>query len=210
MGPRVVVACDHAIIRRGLTLMISSANDLQAEEAASSDELFQRLRSDEFAVIVMCSVFSREPDVLPRLKAGFRTLPILIFNPQTDDDLAAMHALRGGASGYIEAASSPEDMLSAIRKLQSGGTYVSQRIAERIAADLARGDRGQHLHERLSRRELEVFRLLGSGKSVGEIARRLKISVKTVSTHRTRILEKTGMRNNADIIRYAILNKLLT
>jgi len=191
-------------------LVISAAADLQSEEAGCIDDLFRRLRSDDFSAIVMCSSLSRELDALPRLKAGFRTVPILIFNPQCDDDLAAMHALRGGASGYIDASSSPEDMLDAIRKLQQGGTYIGHRIAERIAADLARGDQGEQLHEKLSRRELEIFRLLGSGKSVGEIARRLKISVKTVSTHRTRILEKTGMRNNADIIRYAILNKLLT
>jgi len=191
-------------------LMISTAADLQAEEATSVDELFRRLRSDDYAAIVISSSLSREPDVLPRLKAGFRTVPILIFNPQCDDDVAAMHALRGGASGYLDASSTPEDMLDAISILQQGGTFIGHRIAERIAADLARGEQGEQLHEKLSRRELEIFRLLGSGKAVGEIARRLKISVKTVSTHRTRILEKTGMRNNADIIRYAILNRLLT
>ena len=210
MVASVLVACDHAIIRRGLILMISAAADVQAEEVGCIDELFRRLRSDDYGAIVICSSLSREPDVLPRLKAGFRSVPILIFNPQCDDDIAAMHALRGGAAGYIDASSSPEDMLEAIRRLHQGGTYVGHRTAERIAADLARGEQGEQLHEKLSRRELEIFRLLGSGKSVGEIARRLKISVKTVSTHRTRILEKTGMRNNADIIRYAILNRLLT
>ncbi len=104
---------------------------------------------------------------------------------------------------------SPEDLLPTIRILEACGPYLSHVIAVRIAAELARGGEGEKLHERLSRRELEVFRFLGAGKSVGEIARKLKISVKTVSTHRTRILEKTGMRINADMIRYAILNNLL-
>ena len=146
--------------------------------------------------------------MLRGIKAEFPNLSVLIFNSQSDD-LAAMRVLRAGASGYIETVSSPEELLAAIRQLQAGGTYLSHVVAEKIAAELARGGEGEKLHERLSRRELEVFRLLGGGKSVGEIARKLKISVKTVSTHRTRILEKTGMRNNADIIRYTILNSLL-
>jgi DNA-binding NarL/FixJ family response regulator len=89
-----------------------------------------------------------------------------------------------------------------------GGTYISVGIAEKIATELSQGGEGQTAHERLSRRELEVFRLLASGKSVSEIARKLSLSVKTVSTHRTHILEKTGLRNNAGIIRYGIVNHL--
>ena len=92
--------------------------------------------------------------------------------------------------------------------MAGGGTYLSPGIAEKIAAELRNGSDDRKPHERLSRRELEIFRLLGSGKSVGEIARKLKLSVKTVSTHRARILEKTGLRNNADIIHYTIVNQL--
>src|SRR5713226_3001951 len=201
----ILVADDHAIIRRGLLLIILQAGDLTAEEV-SSVELLDRLRASPIELLVMSSSFARnDGDMLQRVKAEFPNLPVLIFDYHTDD-LAAMRALRAGASGYIEPASSPEDLLAAIRRLKAGGTYISHAMAERIAAELARGGEGEKLHERLSRRELEVFQLLGAGKSVGEIARKLKISVKTVSTHRSRILEKTGMRNNADIIRYAILN----
>jgi len=201
----ILVADDHAIIRRGLLLIILQAGDLRAEEV-SSGELLDRLRATPIELLIMSSSFARnDGDMLQRAKAEFPNLPVLIFNFHADD-LAAMRALRAGASGYVEAASSPEDLLAAIRRLKAGGTYISHVMAEKIAAELARGGEGEKLHERLSRRELEVFQLLGAGKSVGEIARKLKISVKTVSTHRSRILEKTGMRNNADIIRYAILN----
>jgi len=197
----ILIADDHAIIRRGLLLIILQAGDLKAEEVTSIDQLLDRLRTSPIELLVMSS----DGDTLQRVKAEFSNLPILIFDCHTDD-LAAMRALRAGASGYIETASSPEDLLTAIRRLKAGGTYISHVMAEKIAAELARGGDGEKLHERLSHRELEVFQLLGAGKSVGEIARKLKISVKTVSTHRSRILEKTGMRNNADIIRYSILN----
>jgi len=205
--PKVLIAGDHPIIRRGLLLIISQATDLKTEEVSSADDLLNRLRNEAVELLVMDGSFARDGGMLRRIKAEFALVPILIFDGQTDD-LAAVRALRAGVSGYLDTLSSPEELLEAIRRLQDGGTYVSRDIAESIAAGLARGDKARKLHERLSPRELEVFRLLGAGKSVGEIARKLEISVKTVSTHRARSLEKTGMRNNADIIRYTILNKL--
>ncbi len=205
----IIIADDHAIVRRGLSLIISQTKDLETEDASSVDELFARLHSDHANLLVLSVSFcSSAGEVLLRVKRQFPNLPVLIFNSQTDD-LAAMRMLRAGASGYIQKEDSPEDLLTAIRRLTAGGQYVSGAIAEKIAAELARGGTGENLHERLSQRELEVFRLLGNGKAVGEIARKLKLSVKTISTHRSRILEKTGMRNNAEIIRYAIINNLI-
>ena len=206
---RVVIADDHAIIRRGVSLIVSQAEDLVADDTSSVEELFARLRLFRTDVLVLSVSFCRSGlDVLRGVKAELPNLPVLMFNSQSDD-LAAMRTLKAGASGYIQTEGTPEELLSAIRRLRSGGQYVSHTIAEKIAAELARGGKGDSVHERLSRRELEVFRLLGGGRSVGEIARKLKLSVKTVSTHRSRILEKTGMRNNAEIIRYAILNHLI-
>lgn len=206
----IVVADDHPIIRRGLLLIISEAGDLEAEDVTSVDMLFDRLRTHPIELLVMSKSFAgNDLDLLSRVRAQYPHLPILIFSSHSDDH-EAMRMLRAGASGYIETLSSPSDLLTAIRRLKAGGTYLSSAIAGKIAAELARGEEGGELHERLSRRELEVFQLLGAGKTVGEIARKLKISVKTVSTHRARILEKTGMRNNADIIRYSILNSLAT
>jgi DNA-binding NarL/FixJ family response regulator len=205
---RIVIAEDHAIIRRGLALIISETEDIDTNDASSMDELFTRLHSDHADLLVLSVSFGRAGvEVLRRVKTEFPNLPVLMFNSESDD-LAAMRTLRSGASGYLQKESSPEELLIAIRRLIAGGQYVSQTIAEKIAVELARGGKGENLHERLSKRELEVFRLLGGGKTVGEIARKLKLSVKTVSTHRSRILEKTGMRNNSEIIRYAILNHL--
>jgi two-component system invasion response regulator UvrY len=206
----ILIADDHAIIRRGLSLILSRAADLQIEEAETIDELSAGLLSHHPDLLVLSVSFVRGGvDLLRRLKSDFPNLPVLMFN-SLDDDLEAMGALRAGASGYVQKDSSPEDLLTAVRRLLAGGQYLSNTIAEKIAAEIARGGEGEKLHERLSQRELEVFRLLGTGKTVGEIAFKLQISVKTVSTHRTRILEKTGMRNNAEIIRYAILNHFIS
>jgi DNA-binding NarL/FixJ family response regulator len=205
---RIIIADDHAIIRRGLALIISEPEDFDTGDASSVEELLARLQSDHADLLVLSVSFGRGGvEVLRRVKTEFPNLPVLMFNSESDD-LAAMRTLRSGASGYLQKESSPEELLIAIRRLIAGGQYVSQTIAEKIAVELARGGKGENLHERLSKRELEVFRLLGGGKTVGEIARKLKLSVKTVSTHRSRILEKTGMRNNSEIIRYAILNHL--
>jgi DNA-binding NarL/FixJ family response regulator len=130
---------------------------------------------------------------------------ILSMHPE---DLFAVRALRAGASGYIEKNSAPEELLMAIRRVARGGTYVSAQIGEKIAADMVRGGAAVLPHERLSDRELDVFRRLGSGMSVTAIAHALNLSVKTVSTHRTRILTKTGLRTNADIVEYVISHGL--
>ena len=206
----IFIADDQPISRRGLLLIISSAlSAVVVGEISSFDELLGHLRQGAAELLIISGSFARDLAMLRKVKANFPAVSVLVFNGQPND-LAAMQALRAGASGYIDATSSPDEFLDAIQRLQGGGTYLPHVIAQNIAADLARGREGAKLHERLSPRELEVFRLLGAGKSVGEIARKLKISVKTVSTHRTRILEKTGMRNNADIIRYSILNNLLS
>jgi DNA-binding NarL/FixJ family response regulator len=124
------------------------------------------------------------------------------------EELFAVRALRAGASGYVEKKSVPEELLTAIRRAARGGTYVSEQIGEKIAADIGKGGAAILPHERLSDRELEVLRLLGSGLSVTEIAHTLNLSVKTVSTHRTRVLAKTGLHNNAGIVEYVISHGL--
>jgi DNA-binding NarL/FixJ family response regulator len=120
----------------------------------------------------------------------------------------AIHCLRAGAMGYIQKDSTPENLVEAMRRVATGHTYFSNAVTDQLAAEVFRGPSGQP-HERLSARELEVFRLLASGKSVGEIAAMLHLSVKTVSTYRSRVLEKTGFRSNADIIAYAIRTGLI-
>ena len=203
---RIVVAEDHSIIRRGLALMLSETEAV--DEAGSADELLERLREQPADVLLMSASFADDGiDLLRRIKTEFPALPVLIFDKHPDD-LVAMDMLRSGASGYIQTENSPEDLFNAVARIRAGGQYLSQRTAEKLVKDAARGHADLKLHEKLSERELQVFQMLGAGKTVGEIARKLKLSVKTISTHRARILEKTGMRNNADIIRYAILNHI--
>ena len=202
-----MIAEDHPIIRRGLSLMLSEIEAV--DEAGSSDELLERLRGQPADVLVLSASFGDgEIDFLRRIKTEFPAMPVLIFDQQPDDH-AAMQMLRAGASGYIQSENSPEDLLDAVRRIHAGGQYLSPRTAEKLVKDVARGNAAIRLHDKLSERELQVFQLLGAGKSVSEIARKLRLSVKTVSTHRARILEKTGLKNNAGIIRYVILNHVI-
>jgi DNA-binding NarL/FixJ family response regulator len=207
---RIAIADDHAIVRKGLRQLISEAEDLTVvEEAASGDELLKVLRSRTVDVVVLdLGLGARSGiDVLNHVKSEFPRLPVLILSMHPED-LFAVRALRAGASGYVEKNSAPEELLTAIRRIAGGGTYVSARVGEKLAADIAKGGAAVLPHERLSDREFEVFRLLGSGMSVTGIARALNLSVKTVSTHRTRVLAKTGLRDNADIVEYVISHGL--
>jgi DNA-binding NarL/FixJ family response regulator len=201
---RIAVADDHAVVRRGLRQIIEESGDLLfAGEAASADDLLTLLRSRSFELVVLdYSLGTRSGiDVLEHIKSEFPRLPVLILSVH-DEDLFAIRALRAGASGYIQKEAAAEELLVAIRQIAAGGTYLSPAMAQRMVADLARGSATALPHERLSDRELEVFRLLGQGRSVTDIAHALNLSVKTVSTHRTRILHKTGLSDNADIVRY--------
>jgi DNA-binding NarL/FixJ family response regulator len=207
---RIAITDDHAIVRKGLRQIISDADDLSVTgEAASADELLTLLRSRPFDVVVLDLTLGKRSgiDLVSYLKREFPQLPVLILSMHAED-LFAARALRAGASGYIEKEGAPEELLVAIRRIAAGRTYVSATMAERIAAGMAHGG-GQALpHERLSDREFEVFRLLGSGKTVTDIARELNLSVKTVSTHRTRILAKTALRDNAEIVEYVFSHRL--
>jgi DNA-binding NarL/FixJ family response regulator len=206
---RIVIADDHALVRKGLRQLIVETELTVVGEAASGDELLTVLRSGPVDVVVLdLSLGVRSGlDLLKHIKSEFPTLPVIILSMHPED-LFAVRALRSGASGYVEKNSAPEELLRAIRRVASGGTYVSSQVGEKIAADIGRGGAAVLPHERLSDRELEVFRLLGSGLSVTEIAHALNLSVKTVSTHRTRVLAKTGVRNNADIVEYVIAHGL--
>jgi two-component system invasion response regulator UvrY len=207
---QIVIADDHAIVRKGLRQIISEGNDLVvAGEAESGDALLVVLRSRFVDLVVLdLSLGVRSGlDLLGYIKSEFPKLPVLILSMHPED-LFAMRALRAGAAGYVEKNSAPEELLAAIRRCARGETYVSARFSEKMAADIARGGATALPHERLSDRELEVFRLLGSGMSVTEIAHALNLSVKTVSTHRTRVIGKTGLRTNADIVDYVVSHGL--
>jgi two-component system invasion response regulator UvrY len=207
---RIVIADDHAVVRKGLRLILADADELLvAGEAASADELLTLLRTRPVdAVILDVGLGDRDGiEVLKQIRASFPRLPVLMMSMYSED-VYALRALRSGASGYIEKSAAPELLLAAVRRVAAGGKWVSAAMTERLTAQIGSEAAGSLPHERLSDREFEVFRLLGSGKSVTEIARSLNLSVKTVSTHRMHILAKTGLETNAGIVDYVISNGL--
>ena len=207
---RIVIADDHAIVRKGMRLILAGADELLvAGEAASADELLTLLRTRPVDMVILdVSLGDRDGiELLKQIRASFPRLPVLMISMHAED-VFAIRAVRAGASGYIEKSAPPELMLEAVRKVAAGGKWVSAAIAERLTAYLAGESAATLPHERLSDREFEIFRLLGNGKSVTEIARALNLSVKTVSSHRTHILAKTGLETNAGIVDYVVSNNL--
>ncbi|HET7435106.1 MAG TPA: response regulator transcription factor [Thermoanaerobaculia bacterium] len=208
---KILVADDHLIVRRGFQYIVAGRPDWSvAGEAADADGLFETLRRSHFDVLVLdLSLGARNAlEFLGQLRAEFPLLPILILASDGEEPYA-MRALRAGAHGFIQKDSSAQEFLMAIDRVGNGGRYISPAVTELLADEVARGSMALQPHDRLSSREFEVFRSIAHGHSLTDIAGRLNLSVKTVSTYRSRILMKTGFRSNADIIAYAIRNQLV-
>jgi DNA-binding NarL/FixJ family response regulator len=207
---RLLIADDHPIVREGLRRIVQDAPGLEVVgEVATSDDLFARLPRLP-ADIVLLDVTMPGPgflEVLQRLRSEHSTVAVLVLSVHPEDQYA-VRALRAGASGYLTKDHSPEELTEAIRRVHRGHKYVSSQLAERLAADLTVGARDVR-HEVLSDREYEVLCLLGSGRTVKDIAGSLQLSPKTVSTYRTRVLEKMHATSNADLVRYAAAHGLI-
>lgn len=207
---KILVADDHPVVRQGLKQILADAQDIEvAAEAEDGHELLEKVRKQDFDVIVLDITMPGMMglDVLKQLKSEQPELPILILSMHPEEQYA-IRVLRAGASGYLTKASAPNRLIGAIRKVHRGGKYVSSSLAERLADEL-RGDITKLPHETLSDREYQVMCLIASGKTVTQIADQLALSVKTVSTYRSRILEKMRMQSNAELTHYAIENKLV-
>jgi DNA-binding NarL/FixJ family response regulator len=208
-GLRILVVDDHPIVRRGLREILTEAPDVaEVGEAEHPQQALDLVRSSRWDVVVLDVGLPGRGglEVLKDLHREWPNLPVLMLSIQPEDQYA-VRALRAGAAGYLTKEAAPDRLLEAIRKVTAGGRYVSPAVGEQLAAGLA-VDASKPLHERLSDREYEVLRLIGSGKTVGDIAEQLSLSVKTVSGYRARILEKMGMSNNAELMQYAIRNTL--
>ncbi|HSB78969.1 MAG TPA: response regulator transcription factor [Candidatus Methylomirabilis sp.] len=207
---RILIVDDHTVVRRGLKQILTEETDMSVVgEAHNAQEMLALVRKLPCDVIVAdISMPGRSGlDVLKELKQDRPKLPVLVLSMHPEDQYA-VRALKLGASGYMTKESAPEELVKAIRKVVSGGRYVSPSLAEKLALDLA-VDTDRSPHESLSEREHQVFTMIASGKTVKEIADELALSVKTISTYRTRILEKMAMKNNAELIHYAISNRLV-
>jgi DNA-binding NarL/FixJ family response regulator len=207
---RVLLADDHAIVRAGLKEILADTGDIEvAAEATNGQETLARVREQDFdiAVLDMSMPGRNGIELIKLVKAEKPGLRILVLSMHSEAQYA-VRAIRAGASGYLSKDSAADELVAAIRRIAAGGAYVSPETAERLALDAGRGADALP-HTRLSDREFQVFRLIAGGAAVGGIAKQLSLSVKTVSTHKTRILEKMGFASQADLIRYAIEHKLL-
>jgi len=207
---RVLIADDHAVVRRGLKeILTDEFGKCTFGEAKTSQEAFIQAQKQDWDLVILDIAMPGKSglELLGDLKQIWPHVPVLILSVYSEEQFAR-RALKGGAAGYLTKESVPEELVKAVRKVLGGGRYISTSLAEKLAWDLAAsGDKP--LHELLSDREFQVFRMIASGKAVKEIANELALSVKTVSTYRGRILDKTGMRNNAELIRYAVQNHLV-
>jgi two-component system invasion response regulator UvrY len=207
---KILIADDHAIVRAGLRQFIADEIDIEvAGEAATGAETIEAARGADFDIVLLdiSMPHGSGVDTLKQLKHIRPELPVLILSTFAEDRYA-VNLLRAGASGYLNKESAPSQLITAIRTVVQGRKYVSPALAEILANDLAGGG-DKPLHAQLSQREFQIFCKLAAGIPVSKIAEELFLSVKTVSTYRTRILEKMGMSSNADLTYYAIKNNLI-
>ncbi|HEV2195105.1 MAG TPA: response regulator transcription factor [Candidatus Acidoferrum sp.] len=207
---RVLVADDHAVFRRGLKETLAEAfSAVVFGEARTAQEALDHVRRQNWDVVILDISMPGKSglDILDELKRLRPKLPILLLSMHPEQQFAR-RALKAGAAGYLTKDGVPEELKKAVKKIVGGGRYVSATLAEKLAVDLREGS-DLPLHELLSDREFQVLRMIASGKTVKEIAEELSLSVKTVSTYRARILEKSGMKTNAELIRYALQAELV-
>ena len=202
---KVLVADDHAVVREGLKRILTQDRTIEvvAEAGDGAAELARARELDLDVVVLDMSMPGRGGlETLQELKRLWPQIGVLVLSMHPEDQYA-VRVLREGADGYLSKESAAEELISALRKIHGGGKYVSQTLAERLAVTVERGFEGPP-HERLSTREFQVLVLIAQGRTVTEIGDELHLSVKTISTYRTRILDKMGMRNNAELMHYAI------
>lgn len=207
---KIVIADDHAIVREGLKRIVASAPDMEViAEACDGTEVLQRVHELDFGLLMLdLSMPGRSGmELIKLVRAQRPKLRILVLSMHQELQYA-VRAIKSGASGYLTKESAPDQLLLAIRKIAGGGAFISAEVAEQIALGAMPGSENAP-HETLSNRELEVLRLLAAGVSVTDIAGRLNLSVKTVSTHKSNLMQKLGLNNPSDLFRYALKHGLI-
>lgn len=207
---KILIADDHQLIRAGFKKLIELEIDMSvAGEAENGDEVLEKLRSTDcdLAVIDMNMPGRSGTDLIMDVRREFSDLKVLVLSMHPEDQFAS-RALKAGASGYITKDSPPTELIKAIRKINSGGTYISEKFAEILAMDLNPQSRSLD-HTRLSDREFQVLKMIGQGKNLNTIAEELNLSQSSVNTYRKRILEKINLNSTAELIRYAVKENLV-
>jgi len=206
---RILLADDHPVVRQGLKRILAEAfGNVVVGEAGNAQEALEQTRRHKWDVALLDITMPGRSglEVLKEIKQEKPALPVLVLSIHAEDRYA-IRALRAGAAGYLTKESVPERLVTAIKKIAGGGKYISESLAEKLAAGLTTNFE-QSPQEMLSDREYEVMRMIASGKTVGAIARELSLSEKTISTFRARILQKMRMKSNAEIIYYGVRNDL--
>jgi DNA-binding NarL/FixJ family response regulator len=207
---RVLLVDDHPILRRGLReILVSGLESVVCGEAENSQEVLEQVQSNAWDLVILdINLPGRSGlEVLGDLRRLRPKLPVLVLSIHAEDQYAR-RLLKAGACGYLRKETAPEELIAAVRKVVTGGRYVSPTLAEKLVLDLD-ADAETPTHERLSDREFEILRLIGSGKQVSQIAEELHLSVTTISTYRARILEKLNLSTTAELVRYAVRNNLV-
>jgi len=207
---KILIADDHAIVREGLKQIVAEESDMSVTgEAATASELFDLLEKEKYEIIVLDINMPGKSglEALKEMKNRNYKVPVLILSMFSEDQYG-LRAMKAGAAGYLKKVSAPTELVVAIRKIVSGGKYISPSLAEKLA-DVFDVDLKKPLHESLSDREYQIMCLISSGKSAEEIAEELTLSINTVYTYRNRILEKMHLKSNVGLTQYAIQHKLI-
>jgi len=206
---RIIVADDHPVVRRGIGQIVAAAGDMRvADEAANGRELLDRARTVDHDLVLLDLSMPEMIglDLLKQLKRERPKIPIVILTVSSENQFA-IRALKAGAAGYLTKDTAATELVGALRKVVTGGRYLSPGMAERLAGHLT-ADADRPLHEKLSDREYQVLRMIASGKSTRRISTELSLSVKTIGTYRARIFEKMQMKSPAELAAYAVRNRL--
>jgi DNA-binding NarL/FixJ family response regulator len=207
---RVLLADDHSMVRTGLKEILMATGDmLVAGEATNGNEALRAIREDEYDIVVLdMSMPGRSGiELIKLIKAERPKLRILVLSMHSEQQYA-VRAVKAGASGYLTKESAAEALVTAIRRVAAGGAFISPETAERLVLDTG-ASADEAPHKRLSDREFQVFRMIAAGRSLTQVAGALALSVKTISTHKTRILQKIGVSNQTELVRYAIRHQLI-
>jgi len=207
---KILIVDDHEVVREGVKRILNAKpGTIVFGEAGAAPDALRLVREQDWDVVVLdLSLGSRNGlELLKEFKQVRPKLPVLILSMHPEEQYAR-RAFKAGAAGYVTKDSSRAELAEAVDSVTAGGKYITRALAEKLIVDLERGS-DRPPHETLSDREFEVMQLIASGKTVTEIAALLSLSDKTISTYRVRILEKIGIQTNADLVRYAIQNKLV-
>jgi two-component system, NarL family, invasion response regulator UvrY len=206
----ILIADDHTMFREGLKHILAEYPDLVvADEASNGQEVLDKIWKNNYDMVLLDITMPGMTglEVLKQLKNDKPKLPVLILSMHPEEQYA-IRVLRAGASGYLTKESAPDELITAIRKISQGRKYITSSLAERLATEVE-ADTEKPLHDILSDREYQVLRMIAEGKTVKHIAKELSLSVKTVSTYRTRVMEKMNMKTNAEVMHYVIKHQLL-